>query len=145
MIRKYFLLILTFVSILLFSDDNIGDYSKSIHYLLDEVNVFYQDDNVRFRYLIFRGGYDNVSAHIVIQKFEVDHDGQNIPYELINSVEFSEINKVYNFDIKSITKNDYNFTITLDAVHSYIHDETEIEIKLLENMEYEIISGLVKL
>lgn len=140
--KIWFLLIITFTCNL-FAEVKLDEYSKSIHPLMDEVTVFYEDESFRYRVLIYRGGYEHVSAYMVIQKYSVNFDGSKIPYQLLETVTFDEINKVYNFKISSIVKEDDNFIITLDATHSYLYNSTTIKIELYPSMEYEIISGLI--
>lgn len=137
------ILIFLLATINISADDSLEDYSDTINPLLDEIIVFHQDDEVRYRALIFRGGYEHVSAFIVIQKFSVNHNGQANPYKLTSSLTIDEINKVYNFGIKHIVKNESDFIITFNATHSHLYKKTEIELKLSESMNYEIISGLV--
>ena len=127
------------------SDRLLEDYSTTLHPLLDEVQIIHQDDLFRYRALIFRGGYEHVTGYLVIQKYSVNHNGENIPYELISSVSIPEINKIYNFGIETIKQTEKGIIIILNATHSYLYEETEITILLFENMDYEILSGLIEL
>ncbi len=129
--------------LLAFTQQSMDDIANSTFPLLDEVQVFSETNDVRFRLLLFRGGYEHVTGYIVIQKYSVEHNGQAIPYTLVDSISISEINGIYNFGVESITDEGSSFLIELDAIHSYIFKETVIHIRVDKDLEYQILDGLV--
>lgn len=133
------------ISLNVFADNDLEINSDSLNPLLEDIKIIQKDDGLRYRILIYRGGYEHISAYMTVQKYSVNNDNPDIPYNLLSSVSFDEINYLYNFEIKSIQNTENGFTVVLDAVHSYLYEETEIIIKIFETMEYEIISGLVQL
>lgn len=143
--KRIVLLFIIFSSINLFAETSLLKYSDSLDPLLEDVRIIYQDDQYRYRAMVYRGGFEHISAYLLLQKYSVNYDGQENPYTLISSVSIDEINNIYNFEMESIKKNEDGFTIILDAVHSYMYEETQITIFISDNLEYEISSGLIKL
>lgn len=141
--REVVLIILLLIPLYLTSEDSLINNSMNLHELLDEVKIIHEDDSLRYRLLIYRRGYEHVTGYLIIQKYSVNHDGSSTPYKLLKSATINEINKIYNFKIKSVTRLVNGFNIILNATHSYSYENTTIEISITDDLSYEINSGLV--
>lgn len=143
MSKHNIMIVFLFMSIWTNADEaRFLDHSGTIHPLLDEVAIIHQDEDSRYRALIFRGGYEHISAYIVFQKFSIEQNGRDRYYHLVSAITIDEINYIYNFGIDTIKKDDRGFLVILEGTHSYTYDDVTIEIHLSEDLEYEIVSGL---
>lgn len=141
--KKNIIMLFILTTLPLFAEDRLKSYTETVHPHLDDVEIIYENDSYRYRSLIYRGGYEHISAQLFIQKFSVNHTGKDMPYELLSTLSIDEVNSFYNFSIESVRKSEEGVIIVLDAVHTYLLEDTKIKILLSEEMEYEILSGLL--
>lgn len=139
--KKILFFLFLIISFCIFSQDYFITESEKVNPLLSNVLVFHEDENYIYRALLFRGGFEHVSASLIIQKYSVDWSNIDNPFKLIKSINIDGINGVYNFDVKSIKKENSNYIFTLDAVHTYLYQDTQIVFSVSKNFDYKILSG----
>ena len=129
MLRKVlFCIAVSFLSFALNAQDNLKDQADDISPLLTDAKVFYENDNVKYRYLLFTRGWEHITTLLVVQKFTADSDYPQSDYILAASEAFYGLGNEYVFAVESVVKTGDGFLFTLPGWHSYYNVETVLTV-----------------